>query len=284
VQRILNRRGGWRRLAIILGVILFIILAIALGVGLGVGLTQHNNSKKNTSSSTSSAPSTPTGPFPIGAYAITAFLTNTSTACTSNTATWSCYPYTTYSTSATGSESTYNWYITASSTNPNNYQISSQNNSFSSVVFTNSSLTLTDANTQNERYTFSIPHLVKSVVPAVSISNDNTLSTCFYNSTTLTASLYTRMNATLTDSNGAQPTGMTMQSEAAGDGIVFNKPWPGAVMIEQTANAGNEVPNCYRNVNAKPDFAEPANVPAVTGGGGECSCLYMDYGDGSGGS
>lgn len=278
-RRMASKRGGWKRLALIILAIVA-VLAIALGVGLGVGLSKRSSSPSSNDnpSSGTSTPSAPTGPFPVGAYAITTFLTNTSSACVSNPLTWTCYPYKTYSSAGSGSESPFNWLIYQDPSNSGQHLISSTNNSLSSIVFTNASLTLQDANTATERYTFSIPNMVKNVIPSASLSNDATLSTCFYNSTTFTGTLYTRKNATLENSTGGM---QSMQSETTSDVIVFNTPWPGAVSVEQTIDAGSEVPNCYQLVNGRAG-SERVNVP--TQSSGQCSCLYMNYGNGKGGS
>lgn len=277
-KRMASERGGWKRLALIILAVV-IVLAVALGVGLGVGLSKKSSSSsQNNTSSGTSTPSAPTGTFPVGAYAITTFLTNTSSSCTSNSLTWTCYPYTTYSTDASGSESPFDWLIYQDPSNSGQHLISSANNSLSAVVFTNASLTLQDANTANERYTFSVPNLVKNVIPTASLSNDGNLATCFYNSTTLAGTLYTRLNATLEDSSAGM---MSMQSETTSDGIVFNTAWPGAVMVEQIVDAGSEVPNCYLLENGRAS-SQSVNVP--TQSSGQCSCLYMNYGDETGGS
>lgn len=104
-----QRKGGYGRIAAIVGVIL--LLAIGLGVGLGVGLTRrkHNNDNGQSGSglsgnSTSKAPE----PFPLGQYSMVTALHTTSTSCTSNPATWRCYPYIMYDQNANGSINTFN--------------------------------------------------------------------------------------------------------------------------------------------------------------------------------
>lgn len=257
-------RGGWGRLILIV-LLVIAILGVALGVGLGVGLRKNGSGNTAPTSTPSESPSSPL-PFPIGAYAITAFLTNTSTSCTSNASTWSCYPYTTYSSDPTGSEAPFNWIITAAAAD-NTFQISSSDNPLS-LAFANASLTLLDADSPTERYTFSVPNIVKTVLPSVSLTNDNVRSTCFYNSTVLHASLYTRMNATLLGD-------LTIPQAQMGRGVNFNQTWPGAVMVEQTAAGGSEVPNCYRLSNgwAVGDMLPLPTEPHNT----QCSCLYRNY-------
>jgi hypothetical protein len=140
---------------------------IGLAVGLGVGLTKGR--KKDSDSAgqgdatyTQQQPdnSTPTQQLPLGQYSFVTNLRAQQTNCTSNPATWRCYPYTNLdpsnpTTNAT-SQSTFNWIIrntsaiyatndTPSSTPsaggiPANLTLSSTNNPFA-LTFTNQSLT-----------------------------------------------------------------------------------------------------------------------------------------------
>jgi len=245
--RLRHSRGGWKRLAVIV-VVAILLIAVALGVGLGVGL-------KNSTNSSSSAPSSTSAGFPVGTYTIAAFLVNQTTSCASNNLTWACYPYTLYSAGSTASEVPFNWIISTSQTNSSAYQISSANNPLS-ILFANATLSLVDENLSTERYTFSVPNTVKNVVPSASLSGDNIRSTCFFNSTTFQASLYTRLNATFTDAS-------------------FNTTWPGAVKVEQVASGGSDVPNCYHLSNG---YASGSQIPLATESGEEqCSCVYSNY-------
>lgn len=281
LQRMAQRRGGWKRLCLIISAIL-LVLIIALGVGLGVGLSQ--NSSSNSPAPTPSSTALPSGPFPIGAYAITAFLTNVSTACTSNPLTWSCYPYQLYSANPSRSETTFSWSIAKSpnsaNSKPAQYVISAAPNPFD-ITFNNLRLALEDSGTESERYTFSLP-FVKNVVPGVSISDDDSISSCFFNSTTLRASLYTRRKPTLKDGSGARTDSSNAVNDGNGEGGSYSNPWPGAVSIEQVASGGEDVPNCYRLEEGRAG-GERVDLPPE-GSGRQCRCSYMNYGGGGGGS
>ncbi|MCJ1245969.1 hypothetical protein MMC30_003173 [Trapelia coarctata] len=256
----LAKRGGWKRL---LCIILFLIAVIvALAVGLSVGLKKHNSTGSTAPPKRLQEPSsTPTGPFPIGTYALNTFLDAVSTGCTSNAATWRCYPYTTYAGSPSGALAVFSWVISGS---PGHYLISSTNNPFA-INFVNASLNLVDANTPTERYTFTIP-INKVVVPSTSITADNTMAACQFNNAQFQANLYTRMANTY-PSNSSSP---------SSDPISGVEPWPYAVEVIQSIGGGANVPACYK--------VHDGNFGArVTGGlvpqpsGQNCNCTYKNF-------
>lgn len=161
-----TRRGGWGRLLAIIAIVLLAIIALA--VGLGVGLTRHHKSSSTSSSAgSSSLGSSEALAFPVGQYSFMTALSSQSTNCTSNAATWRCYPYETYDSSSTGSEAVFNWILTNTSATyagnkttpttdsagiPANMSISSTDNPFS-ISISNQSLTYIN-NDSHPRYYF----------------------------------------------------------------------------------------------------------------------------------
>lgn len=259
------RRGGWKRLLIFI-ILGLAILAIALGVGLGVGLTRnHNSSNSPSSEGSSSQPSTENQTFPAGQYSITTYLDTVSTACTNISSTFRCYPYSTYSSSPTSSIATFNWIITGSGTS---YNVSSADNPFS-ITFSNQSLTLVDAGTATERYTFSMP-MNKLVIPGTPITTDNMQAQCYFNGTLLNASLYTRMNGTNTTNS------MPSSSSTTSDGQVAWQPWPFAASINQTISGGDNVPSCFEVANGRVGAPVTNNLGAQPASS-QCGCFYRNF-------
>lgn len=246
-KRMATRRGGWVRLLLII-LIVVLVLAVALGVGLGVGLRNRKKSSQSSSSDPAQNPITP-AVFPIGQYTLNTALANVSTSCTSNAATWSCWPYTTYSASDPSlSEATFNWILSNTSseypTNASmlttdssgvaaNITITPADDPFA-ITFTNQSLVYINNDTQ-PRYTFSFTQS-KSVVPSSAITSDGSQSTCFFNSTIFSATLYL-------SSSPAQD-----YSENSTSSSSFAS-WPFAVEIKQTSPGGTGTPDCYETVN-----------------------------------
>ena len=231
------------------------------------------------SPASSSPVAVPNGPFPVGSYTLTTFLDTVSTNCTSNAATWRCYPYSTYSQSQTGAMATFNWVITATdpkSSSPGNYSISSTNNPFA-LNFSNVPMQLLDLGLSSERYTFFVP-MDKNVIPSTAITNDNSLATCYFNNATFRANLFTKMSKTYPLSSSASSTTAT-PSPSAGDGTSASQgfqPWPYAVRVEEFIGGGNDVPSCYKVVNG--NIGDRINN-GISPKGAEnvCSCLYKNY-------
>ncbi|KAB8446240.1 hypothetical protein FH972_025222 [Carpinus fangiana] len=270
-----SSRGGWKRLAAIIAVVLVVIIALA--VGLGVGLTRK---KSSDSSSEQQQPSgtdslnTPQ-PFPLGSWSLSTALSTVDTACTSAADTWACPPYQTYAQSPSGAETVYNWRITASNPSAINDSllISSTDNYFL-LMFSNTTLSLTDAGQPTERYTFSID-APKQVYPTQSLSDSSGRDTCFFNGTLLSASLYTRMPTTYNPTAGANGTTAMAATVAAMSNAFAD--WPYAVQVNFTQPGGNDVPDCY------PVIDNVVSGPRITSGltaqpeSSTCSCNYANY-------
>ncbi|KAK5732794.1 hypothetical protein LTR17_010212 [Elasticomyces elasticus] len=247
-------RGGWGRILLIVGLILAVV---ALAVGLGVGLTKKKH-KQQEDGIPQPAGTTPDlgqveQQFPLGEYSFITALRAVETNCTSNAATWRCYPYSVFdpaeSSTNTSSLATFNWIVSntsatyatneTSSDAPSNLTISSTNNPFS-ITFGNQSLTYVPGSSDNAssaRYEFSFTQQ-KSVIPSSSILSSGAAAICYYNATIFTGTLYLDTNSTFPGSGVADATG-----------IGGYTPWPYAVEITQTSGGGVGVPDCYQSVN-----------------------------------
>lgn len=189
------------------------------------------------------------------------------TNCTSNPSTWRCYPYATYAESSTSSAATLFWIITMNTpaTNPASYSISSTQNPFS-IVFSSMPLTLIDSGLSTEYYSFVLTSMNKPVIPNSAITSDNVATTCYFNQTSLEARLYTKMAKTYPPSSSSSGSGTDNNSTSS----AF-VPWPFATYIDQRDAGGPNVPECFDNSGNKLGvFADET--------GGECSCLYLNYG------
>lgn len=281
-------RGGWGRLAV---VAVAFMAVVGLAVGLGVGLTigrKHNTNNAGSGNETASIPGTnPSGDtmqqFPLGKYTFLTALRNQETNCTSNAATWSCYPYHVFnpsdSSTNTSSLASFNWIIsntsalypsnttdftTGSEGVPANLTISSSNNPFA-ITFPAQPLTYVYApgnvKAPMPHYTFSFT-LPKVVTPSSSISSDNTAAECFFNQTTLSGVIDLVEDITF-----------PMLGQDAVAGMGGYEPWPFAVDILQSAHAGSAVPDCYEMANG--NVGQPISIPSAQGG--ECLCDYRNY-------
>jgi hypothetical protein len=272
--------------------LLALICIIALAVGLGVGLKKHSstqtksvaggsssNSNDNSASSGTSSPASggsgtsetsgtsgggesgnnnsTTSTFPIGTYSFDTFLNTVSTSCTSNSATWLCYPYSTYAESPSSSSTIFNWIIAPTIPASKNYTISSTDNPFS-IVFSNLTLHLMKEGASDEHYFFQTM-MSKPTKPTTQLGSNNVASTCYFNSTTFQGYLYTKMAKSYPASEAKSPS-------------VPYQAWPYAVKIEQVAAAGADTPNCIDSSgNSLGDFS-------VSDGTQLCDCLYLNYG------
>ncbi|CAI6268105.1 unnamed protein product [Periconia digitata] len=273
----ITKRGGWRKLALVLAVIL--ILIVALAVGLALGLKKSNNSKSTTaasndsgdsqqqpsstspqsSSSSSSSSSSLPADFPLGSYSLVTFLDTVQTNCTAEEATWSCYPYTTYYTNPAKSAATFNWIISGK---PGAYKISSTTNPFS-ISFKNADLALLDEGKDTERYRFQITQ-TKSVAPRSNITEDNAAVECDFNNSNLQAYLYTKMEKSWPDVDKGEPSGEPSFST-----------WPFAVRVEQAVGGGESVPSCYKQKDGQ---QQGEQIPLqAQDAGALCSCLYKNW-------
>ncbi|KAI4235038.1 MAG: hypothetical protein L6R40_006584 [Gallowayella cf. fulva] len=236
-NRHIARRGGWRRICLIM--LILLTLVVGLAVGLSIGLHKRNSSTPTSpqpAEQTSTSSSAKSSPFPAGSYTLTTHLSTNRTECTSNATLWSCFPYQTYNPSSpTSSLANFTWIITPSSSSKNNdFTISSTNNPFS-INFPSTPLTILSPNTPEERYTFTTT-LDKTTFPAPG-------QTCYFNATTLQGTLYTKK-----PKNYPAPLATTTATaEDENENSDAFQPWPYAVDIQQTIAGGDAVPQCFRS-------------------------------------
>lgn len=283
------RRGGWGRLALILGIVLLVITGLA--VGLGVGLTRRKYRDDSAAGGGSGNGTPPSGAapsagtpqrFPLGQYSMVTALTSVQTNCTSNPATWRCYPYTVFdpndSSTANSSLAFFNWVITntsstyatnTSSTTPDegvpaNLTISARNDLYSIAAFSDKSLTYISpsSNSSSARYTFSFT-MSKLVVPSPPITK--TSAECSFNETTFTGTLYLSAPRDYPSKNLADSTAVGGYEQ-----------WPYALKVTQSATAGHNVPKCYETVNGAVGTRITSDlVPQPESD--ECVCQYRNY-------
>jgi hypothetical protein len=298
-----ERRGGWGRLALLLAALLGVI---GLAVGLGVGLTKgrkkdsDGTGEDDTTYTQQQQPdnSTPTQQLPLGQYSFVTSLRSQQTNCTSNPATWRCYPYTTLDPSNpstnTTSQSTFSWIIsntsaiyatardapsTPSSGIPANLTLSSTNNPFA-LTFTNQTLTYQssssdDGNTSSPpmlTFAFTLP---KTVVPTSAIASDNSATQCFFNSTVLSGRIYLAAAASSSSSSSSSsPEGLSSDSAADAGSL---EQWPYGVEVLQSSAGGEGTPDCYKTVNGGlGERVTTEGLEPVTARGEECRCVYSN--------
>ena len=262
----LKRRGGWRRLLLIIliGAAVLVALAVGLGVGLAMGLKKKSQSGDNAPASSGQDEAQP---FPIGNWNFPVALTSTSTECTANPSTWRCPPYSTYSQAQTASQTSFSFIITSNSADASNssLQIASASNPFS-LLFPNTSLALFDPGRPKERYTFDVK-TQKQVTPDQSLTPDGKLATCFFNETVITATLYTQVQHSGSEARSALPGGPMVNGGA--------QPWPGTVYVSQSSGGGSDVPACYPagggGAIAGPRIRQGLEAQAA---GRQCSCVW----------
>lgn len=277
-NHLIAKRGGWGRLIVVL--VVLVCVAIGLGVGLGVGLNHHKKSARlSSSSSTSSTTSDTALGFPLGEYSLNTALRDIQTNCTSNAATWRCYPYSIYSndSSASASEAVFNWILTNTSASymsnislPTtsssgvlaNISLSSSANPFS-ISITNASLTYYNDN-DRPRFGFNLT-TSKQVVPSIALTTDNAASTCFYNKTMLVGLLYLSDAPSVTYPASSNAT--TLDSYQA---------WPYALRVEQIADGGTDVPACYETVDGSVGNAI-TGVLTTESEIDQCVCDYANF-------
>jgi hypothetical protein len=192
-------------------------------------------------------------------------LSTVRTGCTSNPDTFRCYPYTTYNTSETRSSATFFW--TIAQVNASAFNISTAPNPFV-AQFSNVSLSVLNANQATERLTFSFP-MTAAVVPTSAVGDNNAATTCYYNHTVMSATIWTRKPA-------EYPKNLTTPVSSA-DGSTLSSttfdPWPYAVQLEQVQDAQDGPPDC------RDDEGNPVgNFMVPAGGDAECSCDYANFG------
>ncbi|KAI9853109.1 MAG: hypothetical protein M1838_001610 [Thelocarpon superellum] len=275
-NKYIAKRGGWKRLCVILAIALMIIVGLAVGLSLGLQKKYEKAMAAQASASTPSPSPTakPLGPFPAGSYSISTYLDSVASNCTSNPNAWRCFPYVTYNQSAMGSEATFDWIITpsAGASALSKFTISSSNNPFA-LTFNNVPLELLDSGLSTERYRFQVP-MDKEVVPSSPITDDNSLATCWFNGTTFQAELFTKMPKqypppSSPSSAASAPSG----TPAATESTAFQN-WPYAVEIEQVISGGEDVPECFKLINGN---AGDQVMGLATGGPADlCGCTYKN--------
>ncbi|KAH8899435.1 hypothetical protein GQ53DRAFT_310455 [Thozetella sp. PMI_491] len=248
------RRGGWYRLFLMTFFLVAIIVGLA--VGLTIGLRK--------SDSYDPPPALPTNAFPAGSWSFITALTTVSTACTRNSATFRCYPFATYNPATPNtSAATFQWIIQP--VTPYSYVIASSDNPFA-PSFTNVSLELVDQNQGTERFSFNFT-TAKAVVPSTPLPGSAGAVSCWFNSTLVTATLWTHERATY-------PANITSLPEPRNASTSF-APWPYRVELKQVQEPGPGVPDC-RDGAGQPvgDF----HIEPAAAGDESCQCIYANYG------
>ncbi|EHA49922.1 hypothetical protein MCOR27_009233 [Pyricularia oryzae] len=286
-------RWGWRK--VVFATVGFILFLLVLGLGTGYGLRNsgptiagqqgEGQSPGNLPSasptaaprpSQSAQPSPPanTNPkpkqrFPAGTYSFTAALMSVQTSCTSDPAVFGCYPFTTYG-SATVSQSAATFEWTIESTGSSSYQLSSAAGSVSNATllpqFSNLPMTLVEANTDTERYTFNLTIAKEYVVPNGTATVLPGTADCWYNSTVVKVELWTRQRATYPPSITDVPLPNT---DGTGSTTTAVSPWPYRFTMSQVQGSSPNVPEC-RN-------SQGTVLGPTINGAGDCQCSYKNY-------
>ena len=273
-------RGGWGRLVVVSVAILVVVgLVIGLGVGLTIGRKKdHENQSATSSNNSSDTQPALTQSLPLGQYSFATTLRAQQTNCSSNPATWRCYPYSVFNPSDPSTEasslSTFDWIIRnestiyATSTTPNtptsgvpaNLTISSTNNPFA-LAFADQQLTYhADTNATSPRLTFAFS-LPKTVVPTSALTSNNAVTQCYFNSTVLSGTIYLAGS---------------LDSSANTTGSGSYQDWPFAVEVLQSSPGGDGIPDCYETVDGKLGARIEGFEPEAEGD--ECQCEYRNYG------
>lgn len=274
-----KQRGGWFRIWLIVAVIalLIIALAIGLGVGLTVGKDKHHEAAAAGNDSASAAQKQA---FPLGGYSIVTSLRTAATDCTSNPATWRCYPYSTYDASNPDqSMATFNWVISNTSATyatksiestadegiPANLSISSTDNPLS-INFDKTPLTYisSSSNSSSPRYTFSFT-MSKAVFPNAVITTDNSQAECFFNQTQFTGTLYLSADKTYPPDGSSGPGSSGNSTQ-----------WPFAVEVVQSSDGGHDVPSCYEYANGQIWSSITAGLEPQPADA-QCQCGYQNF-------
>ena len=103
----------------------------------------------------------------------------------------------------------------------------------------------------------------KTVIPNVTLTADGAATDCFYNGTIFSAVLYTKMEKTYPPQNTTSPSATAAYP-----------PWPYAVDVQQTADGGTGVPDCYKMVNGNVGEHVPVATEATSQ---TCQCQYQNY-------
>ncbi|GAB7322274.1 hypothetical protein MBLNU13_g03257t1 [Cladosporium sp. NU13] len=272
-------RGGWGRLVLLVVVIVVVMgLAVGLGVGLTVGRKNEHKNESTTPSNSGDTEPELIQQLPLGQYSFSTMLRAQQTNCSSNPATWRCYPYTVFNPSdpsiKASSLSIFDWIIRntstiyATSTTPNtptsgvpaNLTISSTNDPFA-LAFTAQQLTYhADTNATSPRLTFAFA-LPKIVVPTSALTSSNAVTQCYFNSTVLSGTIYLAGS---------------LDSSVSSTGSSSYQDWPYPVEIVQSSPGGEGNPDCYETVDGKLGARVEGLEPETEGD--ECRCEYRNYG------
>ena len=136
--------------------------------------------------------------------------------------------------------------------------ISSSPNPFA-PSFANLTMSLEDANTSTERYTFNFS-MNNTIIPDASITPDHRVAKCIFEGTMFWGTLWTRQH------NGAEIT------EPSQGGVNFGS-WPGDVEVVQEMDATLGEPKCF-------DFSGNP-IADVQAGQGTCECQYASLDTGN---
>lgn len=252
-KRLFTGRGGWKRAALILFLPLLVLLVLAVGLGVGLSKKHDHDDAGGSGSSADTSQQ-----FPRGNWSFPVVLATVGTSCTSNSATWTCFPYYTFQESPSLSNYTFDWTIfqqDPKTKNQDSLQIASSANPFS-LTFGPTPLVHVDNGTPNERYTFSLL-LPKQVQPTQSLTDDNEQTLCFYNQSTLAGSLYIGKGASATTTSNMAPVN-----------------WPGTAYIAYTSPGGENTPDCYRQVAGKAQGSAIDARLTPQAASQQCSCIY----------
>jgi hypothetical protein len=232
-----SRRRSCRFVALLL---VLMAIVVGLAVGLTLGLKDRG---KHDSSSLEAASSR----FPAGSFAFNTTLRRTATDCTSNPATWRCYPY------EQGSPATFFWIVSAVSSHA--FAVSSSDNPFA-PAFANVSMRLVDGNQPAERFVFSFS-TDTVVVPSDALTPGNRAARCAFDDTEFEATVWTRRRGGAT---------VRPPDRAPGEGFVE---WPGDVEVAQVKKAQPGSPKC--------EDVDGAVIADVQAGAGTCECRYANF-------
>ena len=200
--------------------------------------------------------------YPLGTYSIVTFLDSVQTDCVSDSSTWTCYPYNTFSVSPIRALVVFNWVIEEEKEESSSKLILSSTPNPFALNLPATPLTLVDEGAITERYQFEVI-MDKPVMPSETITDDGTTATCTFNDTSLLANLYTKKARTY-------PT----ELQDVSSDVAFPL-WPYAVQIEQIASTGSGIPSCYSLENGV--YTEKITTglePVETVN--SCSCLYKN--------
>ena len=205
--------------------------------------------------------------FPEGTYRFETVLESISTDCTTQSSTYRCYPYSTYSEAPDASMAVFDWIIEATDRESNAYQISSTKNPFS-IVFQNATMNLMEARTVEERFEFSVP-LNMTVIPDRPLypRDGNRASICYYSGVIFSASIYTKKEKWWPE--GSSTVAIVEENKTQNP-----RRWPYAATMKQAVKGKNDVPDCRDAAgNSMEEFGRNE-----TTGGRECSCGYTNFG------